>query len=82
MSITKFNYLFFGLQIGVDVYNIWFWKFEERRLFWKEDGGISLQAKGHITVFVRAHARPFLLPLGKLCSNAPQDIRSLQALGR
>jgi len=24
MTITRFNYLFFGLQIGVDVYNVWF----------------------------------------------------------
>jgi hypothetical protein len=50
--------------------------------FGRRVAAYRFKVKGHVTVFVRTHARPFVLPLGKLCSNAPQDIRLLQTWGR
>jgi len=44
MSIMKYDYLFFGLQIWIDVHNSHFKKLGERRLFWKRGGNISLQS--------------------------------------
>jgi hypothetical protein len=36
--------IYFCIQTGVDVYNVWFYKFWERRLFWEKGGAILLQS--------------------------------------